>query len=264
MNLDHLKSAYDGVKFSSDFETRTIEKLLSVVETKQKEENMIKTTKPMRIALIAAAIIAILSISVYGLSLLLTPKEVAIKANDNTLANAFYSKDAILFNESKEAGEFTVSLLGIVSGKNLSDYCEEAEDNKSYIVTSLSYTDGREIKDYDETQFTFTPLISGYKPWQVNAWTLGGGYYSFIHEGIQYYLFECSNIEIFADHTIYLAAYQGSVPSSNIFTFKDNGEIEYNKSFDKPHTLFTIPIDPSKADPKAVKELFEASGIVIE
>ncbi|MPN15632.1 hypothetical protein SDC9_162966 [bioreactor metagenome] len=106
--------------------------------------------------------------------------------------------------------------------------------------------------------------MSGYKPWQVNAWTLNGGYSSFVYEGVNYYIFECSNIEIFADHTVYLAAYEGNAPSADIFTIDQDGVISFAEGFHAPHALFTLPLDSSKADLNAVHNLLESNGIITE
>lgn len=76
------------------------------------------------------------------------------------------------------------------------------------------------------------------------------------------YLFDCANLEIFADRTVYLAAYEGFVPSEEIFTINDNGEIAFKSSFDKPQAMFILPLDPAKADPEAVNKLLESTGMV--
>jgi hypothetical protein len=86
----------------------------------------------------------------------------------------------------------------------------------------------------------------------------------FIYEGVNYFIFECSNLEIFADHTVYLAAYEGFAPSAEIFKMDENGEIAFIDGFDKPHAMFTLPLDAAKADPGAVTQLLDSAGVVIE
>lgn len=263
MNQNDYKAAFDSVKFSENFEQETIEYLHCAAESKTKKERyQMKIRKFFRTPAIVATLVAVLLISAFAVWTLLSPKEVATKAGDFALADAFDSADAVVMNRSVQTGEYTVTLGGIVSGKGLTDYCEEAQEDKSYIVASVAYTDGREIKQAGDVGFTFTPLVSGFKPWRVNAWTLSGGYSSFVYEGVNYFLFECSNIEIFADHTVYLAAYQGSnAPSAETFTINENGEISFAEGFDAPHAMFTLPLDSAKANPTAVSQLLAEVGI---
>ncbi len=259
------KAAVDSVKFSESFESDTVELMRSAAARKrQKENDQMNKRKIMRIPVMIAALIAILAVTAFALTALLSPKEAATRSGNAALAGAFDSDGAITLNESAQTGDYTVTLLGIVSGKGLTEYDKEAQEDKSYIVASVAYTDGRKITEAGETGITFSPLVSGYKPWQVNAWTLGGGYSAFVHEGVNYFIFDCANLEIFADRTVYLAAYEGMAPSAEIFTMNENGEISFAEGFDKPHAMFTLPLDPAKADPDAAGKLLESAGIIIE
>ncbi len=265
MNNTDYKAAFNSVKFSDNFEQDTEEYLLRAADLKtQKEDNYLNRHKLLKTSLIAAAMVIILSISAFAVWKLLLPKEVAQKAGDTALADAFASKDAITIDQSVQSGDYTITLSGIVSGKGLTDYCEDVQANKSYIVASVAYTDGRKIAQAGETGIIFTPLVSGYKPWQVNAWTLNGANSSFVYEGVNYFIFECSNIEIFADRTVYLAAYEGDAPDSSTFTLSANGEISFAEGFVAPHAIFTLPLDSAKANPDAAKSLLESIGIKIE
>lgn len=265
MNENRYKAAVDSVKFSENFERDTIAFLRRAAkEKKQKENDQMNRKKPIKVTVLVTALIVILAVTAYALTVFLSPKEVAAQAGDHMLAQAFDSKDAIIINQSVQAGEYTITLGGIVSGKELTDFCEDVQEDKSYIVASVAYTDGREVTQSGEANITFSPLVSGYKPWQVNAWTLGGGYEAFIYEGVNYYIFECSNLEIFADHTVYLAAYEGDAPDAETFFMNENGEISFTDGFVKPHAMFTLPFDEKKADPDAVSRFMESAGIIIE
>ncbi|RCX12320.1 hypothetical protein DFR58_1226 [Anaerobacterium chartisolvens] len=266
MNKDKYKAAVDSVKFRESFEQDTIELMRRAAEykTQKKENDKMKTRKIIKVSVITAALIAALTGTAFALSALLSPPEVALKAGNNALASAFESKDSITINQSRKAGDYTITLNGIVSGKGLTEYDKEAEADKSYIVASIAHTDESKINEAGETGISFSPLISGYKPWQVNAWTLGGGYSSFIHDGVNYYIFECKNLEIFADRTVYLAAYEGTAPSADIFTISQNGDISFAEGFTKPHAMFTLPLDPQKADPGAASKLLESTGIITD
>jgi hypothetical protein len=263
MNSRNYKDAFDSVKFRDSFEQDTEEYLLRAADSKtQKENRYMNKQKVLKTSMIAAAMIVILSISAFAIWKLLLPKEVAQQAGNTALAEAFASKDAINIGESVQTGDYTITLGGIVSGKGLTDYCSDVQEDTSYIVASVAYTDGRKIAEAGETGILFTPLVSGYKPWQVNAWTLNGGNSSFIYEGVNYFIFECSNIEIFADHTVYLAAYEGNAPDSGTFIMSANGEISFAEGFSAPHALFTLPLDSSKANPDAVNKLLASNGII--
>ncbi|MDP4153783.1 MAG: hypothetical protein Q8865_10185 [Bacillota bacterium] len=267
MNINDYKAAFDSVKFSKDFENDAIEAMLRAADRKTlKEDNEMKTHKALRITVIAAALVALLALSAFAINALLTPREVASHAGENKLSEAFDSNKAVNINESQTLGEYNLTVEGLVSGSKLTQNCPEADPNRSYIVASLAYSDGRKFADISEGDISMTPVISGYKPWQVNAWTLGGGYVGFLADGVKYYIFDCSNIEVFADHDIYLAAYVGSgtPPSSKILKIDDKGNISFNESYTEPHAMFKLPIDKSKADPAKAKELLKSSGMPIE
>ena len=58
---------------------------------------------------------------------------------------------------------------------------------------------------------------------------------------------------MFADHTVYLAVYEGgSAPSAEVLTPAEDGSISYNPDFTAPHAIFEVTLDASKADPAAV------------
>ena len=63
-----------------------------------------------------------------------------------------------------------------------------------------------------------------------------------------------------ADHTVYMAFYQGRTPDQDIFTMAEDGTIAFAESFEGPRALFTLPLDESKADPAAVEQFMDESG----
>jgi hypothetical protein len=164
MDKNDYKSAIDSVKFSESFERDVMELMRRAAEgNTQKESNQMNVHKPIRTAVMIAALVAVLALSTFALSKLLSPKEVASQAGDIALSEAFDSKDAILIDQSAEAGDYTIMLAGIVSGEGLTDYCQEAVKDKSYIVASVAYTDGRKIAGAGETGYLFLhwcPAIS--------------------------------------------------------------------------------------------------------
>ncbi len=221
--------------------------------------------KKKRVALIAACLSALLVVSAAAAAILLSPKDVAQRVGDQTLAQVFESEDAVAIDETATVGDYTVTLMGMVSGKGLSDYAAQAPglvDARTYAVLAMARTDGTPFEG-DTAPLTVTPLVEGFAPWQVNAWTLEGGYTSFAENGVLYYLFECDSVEPFADHTVYLAAYEGwgMAPSAEMFTFED-GKIGVQDGQDV--ALFTLALDSAKADPEGVAERFPALPQVAE
>lgn len=64
-----------------------------------------------------------------------------------------------------------------------------------------------------------------------------------------YYLFECKNVEPFAGSTVYLAVYPGThiPPDAATFDYDEGtGVISVKSGADA--ALFTLPLDPAKAD----------------
>lgn len=249
MTQKEYRAAIDAVRLSEDFQERTVRRLEQEV---RKEIPVMKKTRNM---LFAACLAAALIVSAAAAVHLLTPKEVAAFQGDETLSAAFEGEDAIILDQTAECGEYTFRLAGMVSGAGLSSFCEDVDEDRSYLVVSRARTDGTPIQKPSITDYTITPLVAGYLPWQVNIWTLGGGVSAFLRDGIVYYIYEFDSVEMFADHTVYLAVYEGGrSPSTEVFTQDADGTISYNPDFTAPHAIFEVPLDASKADPAAVDE----------
>lgn len=232
--------------------------VLELTKKKITEEKSMMNTKTAKIkrkwstVLIAVAAVAALSITAFAAHYYLTPKDVATHFERYELAEVF-SEDGEVFDiPAQTTGDYTIKLLGMTSGKNLSGVSGATVDTeKSYIVGAISRTDGDAITDY--TNLTITPLVEGYNPLDVNIFTIGGGAkQSFIYEGVEYFLLECESIEIFADSKVYVAAYEGIAPSAEIISTSENGEISFNENYTGAKALFELPLDKSKADPDAV------------
>lgn len=269
MNRDDYRAAFDALKFSDDFESETIRKLTAVQaqiqnqeqEQEQEEQIMMKISRNKKIAVITAASIATLALSVSAAVLWLSPAQTAEHLGDVKLAEAFRSADAIKIDKSGQVGNYTVTLAGMVSGKNLSNFERESNgeviDNRTYAVFSIANTDGTPLTEFPE--LTYTPLVSNYHVSAVNAWTLNGGCSSFEDNGVYYYLFDTQNIEMFADHTVYFAIYNGSVPGIEQFAMDMDGAISLREGVDG--VLFTLPLDPAKADPAAAEAFVKSTGL---
>lgn len=223
------------------------------------------TVRKSRKWILATAVaVALLALSVSAAVLWLTPAQVAEEIQDPLLAQAFAGEDAILVNESAQVDMYTVTLGGLVSGAGISDWCSDVEESRTYAVVSVARTDGMPLtKDnYDVTSngmFTITPLVAGYPPQSVNIFSLDGNRVSFLQDGRAYYVMDTKDIQIFADHTVYMAVYQGFVPSYRQFSAAEDGTLTMRD--DVVGCMFTLPLDPALADPEAVQNFFEQTGM---
>lgn len=253
MNREDYRKAFDELSFSADFQKRTADLLQQRARELEKERTEMTFSKTKKMAALIAACIALLAVSVSAAVMWLTPAQVAQEYNQPLLAEAFESKDAILLNETVESGDFSITLLGLVSGRNLDTLNPDLEKDHTYSVLALRRLDGEPLENetFDFMQYTMTPLVAGTSPAAVNNWTLDAGVTGMAKDGVYYYLLDTQSIEMFADHTVYMAFYEGGVPNNTIFTVADDGTIAFADDFTGVHTLFTLPLDPAKADPAA-------------
>lgn len=254
MNREQYRAQVDALSFSSDFQDRTMARLAQEKERKPMKKMNLKAV------LLAAAVVAAMSVTAYA-AITLAPRDVAQRTGNEALAAAFEGEEAITVNETKTVGNYNVTLMGLVNGTGLSrveSLPDSVEQDKTYAVLAYARTDGADITE-DVPDLTVSPLVEGYAPWQLNAWTLGGGVSSFAQEGVLYYLFECDNVEPFADHTVYLAVYPGThiPPNAELFGFEEaTGAITSNGEA----ALFSLPLDESKANPQKAGELANIWG----
>lgn len=266
----NYRKQFESVIFSPDFEQRTVQLMAKAAE--EKELVSMKSNKTIRIIIAAAIAVAILTTTAFALSALLSPAQVAEHTGQYDIADAFRSDEAVLLNDSVSAGDYTITLLGMTSGKEL-QYIDgmPAEVDQDYVVVSVVRNDGTPIS-IDENilapsgsgSISFSPLVEGWAPHLVNAWSLNCGAHGTTVDGIRYYLFEYSGLELFADHTVYMAIYEGLAPSTNIFTMAEDGTISYAESYEGVRAMLTLPLDPAKADPKAATQLLIDQGILNE
>lgn len=260
MNRDDYRRAVDTLPFSADFQERT-EALVRQQAQLKKECIVMKKRGLVRAVAIAAAV-ALFTVSAYAASHWLSPAQVAERHGDPMLAQAFESEDAVRLNQSVQTENFCVTLAGLVSGENLSSWTSQADQARTYAVMILESLDGTPLdrEDFSLMDYTVTPLVAGFTPWTVNSWTLNAGVSLLEQDGVLYYLLDTQSIEMFADHTVYLAFYQGTAPSQSTFAMAEDGTISFVEPFDGPHALFALPLDKSKADPAAVERFMDESG----
>ena len=265
MNRQNYRAAFDAVDFSPDFEERTLQKLAAMRHASEKEQNKMSMNRTKKITLLAAAAVALLAVTVSAAVLWLTPAQVAVELNDPMLAEAFQSEAAVILNETQTVGDYTVTLMGMVSGANISQWCADVQESRTYAVVSVVRTDGTPLteENYDVVPcgaFTVTPLVSGYDPRAVNVFTLNGACSSFLRDGRAYYVLDTQSLEIFSDHTVYLALYEGfAAPSYERFSLAEDGTVDLRDNV--TGCMFTLPLDTHTADPDAARAFVESTGI---
>lgn len=267
MNREDYRKAFDELSFSADFQERTAALLQTHARELEKEQPNMNFKKTRKMAALIAAAVAVLAVSVSAAVLFLHPADVAERFEDPVLAAAFRSEDAVLVDETVQAGDYTITLGGLVSGEGIGKWYGEAEPSRTYAVVSIARADGTPLTDdnYDVMvtgTFTISPLVAGYAPQAVNVWTLDGGGGSFLENGVAYYLLDTLDIQMFADRTVYMAVYQGFVPSYEEFSVAEDGT--YSMRSGVTGALFTLPLDKSLADPAAAQTFVEGTGMNYE
>lgn len=263
MNREDYRKAFDGLSFSADFQARTAELLRARARELEKERNIMTFGKAKKLAVLAAVCAALLVVSVSAAVLWLSPSQVALEANQPLLAEAFGGPGTITVNETVESGEFSITLLGLVTGADLDVLGQDLDGERTYAVLALRCLDGTplETQTFDHIRYTMTPLVAGYPPTAVNNWTLDATARGLAKDGVYYYLLDTASVEMFADRTVYMAFYEGGAPSNSIFTVADDGSIAFAEDFEGVQALFSLPLDPSKADPAAADAFVESTGL---
>lgn len=236
------------------------QKILNQVK-EEKRMNIRKAGKIQAAMLAAALVIGAGSISAYAAWKYLAPEKISESLHDGKLTNAFQSEDAMIINETQSYGGYRVTLLGIISGKDITDYEHSSNDqvrnDRSYIAVAIENADGTPFPERadefpEDLQFMVSPFIRGYDPAWYNVMTMSGGYSEFVENGILYRLVDCDNVEIFADHGLYLGIIDDTFYNNEAYHYdKKSGKITRNEDYKGLNALFDLPIDPSKADPKA-------------
>lgn len=247
----------------------------NILRRAKENENMDRKQKRRvpAVIMVTAFTLLIGSVTAVAAWRYMTPDKVAEVMEDEGLMQAFQSKNAIIVNESQFCGDLKITLLGMVSGKDLSSYVEEANQNtdetseikkeKTYIVTAIEKVNAvQETDDAKQEEVNMnvivSPLVKGLKPWEYNIYTMGGDCMAISENGIEYRITESDNVEIFADRVLYLAVTDG-VPSAESYQYDEStGEITRNESYQGVNALFSLPIDESKADREAAEKYLQA------
>lgn len=200
--------------------------------------------------LLAAAITCLLGITAFAAIHFLTPSEVAQSLGDNKLSISFESNDYNVQTITDE--KYTASLLGVVSGKYLSDFKGSAWNimpERTYAVVAIEKTDKTPMTIGEP--IIVTPLIQGLKPWEYNIASMHGSYTEDVIDGILYRIIEMDSIECFANQKIYLAVVDSLFIANEHFDINnETGEITANNDYVGTNILFELSVDKSKANPE--------------
>lgn len=238
----------------------------------QKEMAQTKKRKISAAIVIAVLILCLGSVTVYAALKYLLPADVAEVMHDTKLTEEFSSDQAMVLNETQSYGGYDVTLLGLVSGEMLSKY-PHLDENKSiiadrtYAVVAIENDDGTPMPDtteeaYAKLEFFASPLIADYNPASYNIASMSGNYSETVIDGILYRLLECDNVEIFADHDLYLCVSNGTFYNTEAYQYDETtGKISRNESYQGLNALFELPIDDSKADPQKAAEYITGLGL---
>lgn len=220
----------------------------------------------------AAASVAVLTLSsmmVCAAWHYLSAKDVAGKAADPHLAQEFEQNNWIDGCETQIYGDYNITLLGIVSGNEISSHLSKDDSgnidgDKTYVAVAISHSDCSPMPDplnagADSVQFYVSPYIKGLDPAKYNISVLGVNNTVFLSDGIQYQLLGMDTIAAFAGQDIYLGVSEGSNYNPNAYLYDSaSGTLTRNESFNGVNALFTLPVDPTMGDSEKATNLIDA------
>lgn len=250
------------------------QKILSRVEEKQNMKRKQKYFRSIPAAVLAAVLaVGVTSMTAFAAWKYLSAQEVTEKTGDVTLAEAFWGEGAISINESQSFGGYRVTLMGMVSGENLSSYYHfDGAGNsfltdRTYVVVSIENGDGTPMPAtwedaYGEQDFFVSTLINGLNPSWYNVASMNGNATELWDNGVLYRLVECDNVEIFADRGLYLCVCDGSFYNQSAYQYDtETGKITRNEDYSGMNALFELPVDEAKADPEKAAEYLAYLGM---
>lgn len=222
--------------------------------------------KTLQIAMAAVACVMLTGVTVGATVRYMNAAEAADAMGDEKIAEAFRGENAVSIGEVQEWGDYRVTLLGITTGAKLEqvDLSEELTPNSMYAAVAIERLDQTPMPStsddaYGELSFFISPLIQGLTPWQYNIGSMGGGYGDKVVNGILYRIIECDDVMMFADRMLYLCVSDTDFYETAAYNYDEStGVISRNENYNGMNLLFTLPIDPSKADEAAAEEYLKA------
>jgi cell wall-associated NlpC family hydrolase len=223
-------------------------------------------TRRLAAAALTAMLLAGGSLSALAAWKFLSPQAAAEQMHDLKLAEAFRSGAGALINETQCFGGYEATLLGVISGENLSDYVHLSDGtimpDRTYAVAAIGTSDGTPMPEFPDTDFFVSPLIQGYNPAFYNAASMGGSCAAMWSDGLLYLIADCDNVEIFSDHNIYFCILDSTFYSAEAYLYeKETGTVTRNESYGGLNALFQLPLSPSRANPQKAEAYIESLGI---
>lgn len=228
-----------------------------------------------RLVAAAAALCCLCAGGVAAAGHFLAPAQVAQQMEQWDLAALFAGPDAVPVEETQQTGDYTVTLLGLTSGANVTEYWSsawegsDAPQGRSYAVLAVSRRDGTPMEDLDAETPDVTVSNSLVSPvlaapdcplMDYNVYTMNGARRDLVEEGGHYILVETDLLEPFADKNPQLAVVLNSTAGIsdllNGYTQDpETGTIAPKAGMESQCLLFDLPIDESKADPEQAATL---------
>lgn len=161
----------------------------------------------------------------------LSMSQVAGNLDNKSLEQVFKDEAVNYVNETKECGEYSVTLIGTMStaGLEKSKLKGNYEKNQWYSVLAIKKKNNEKMHSADlEKPYCVTPIIEGMNPLKVNSYTMQGSMEKTICDGVLYILYSQNDIACFANKSVKL-------------------EITDGKEVD---AIFDLSLDPKYADAK--------------
>ena len=246
---DKYKEELSYIRFAEKFEENTVELLRAAP---RKDDLMSKNKRPLKVAVLVIAAVLVLSMGAYAVISLLSASQVAKEVGEKELAESFEESG---FEPVTVKGEiYSLNFMGVVNWSDLYSDIENAcnIDSRTYIVWAIYRNDGEPLDQMMGSPIQVIPVIDGYRPDILFSAGMSASGYS--KDGVLYYLFEYTDIEIFAHENVKLMAFEGMFPTNNIITANDKGEVVYAEGYNGFKAVFELDLDKSKADPEAAAE----------
>jgi len=241
----------------------------NILNRTKEQKTMMKSKKKLSVAVLVAILVLCLgSVTVYAAWKYLSASQVSQSMEDRKLAAAFTGRQAVTINETQCYGGYRVTMLSIISGKNLSEHPSFSNgsilSDRTYAVVAIEYANGMPMPDVTEEAYLnlelfASPLIAGYNPVHYNLASMNGNHTTITEDGVLYRMLECDNVELFADNQIYLCVTDSIFYNREAYNYDEKtGKITRNESYRGLNALFSIPLDASKANPKKAAEYIES------
>lgn len=228
-----------------------------------------------RVAAAAAVLCCLAALGVTAAARFLQPSQVAQQMERQELAALFTGEDAVPVEQTLPAGRYTVTLLGLTSGENVTGYWSSdwtdgvPADDRQYAVLAITHADGTpmaELADPDGDVTLQNSLISPvfasaeYPLAQYNVYSMNGARHDLVQDGVRYVLIETDTVDPFADKNPQLAVIldnEGGISGllSGFVQDPVSGEITVAPDGEGTRLLFDLPIPESKADPERAAAL---------